>query len=59
MAREVHLLRPHGNDWPAQDDLQTEAGILSCLDKERLRDVDKEFLDELDAKQAKLTLKRK
>ena len=39
--------------------LQTEAGILPCLDKERLRDVDKEFLDELDAKQAKLTLKRK
>ena len=39
--------------------LQTEAGILPCLDKERLRDVDKEFLDKLDAKQAKLTLKRK
>ena len=39
--------------------LQTEAGILPCLDKERLRDVDKEFLDALDAKQEKLTLKRK
>jgi hypothetical protein len=39
--------------------LQTDAGIMPCLHKERLREVDKEFVDKLDAKQAKLTSKRK
>ena len=39
--------------------LQTDAGILPCLDKERLRELDKEFVDKLDAKQAKLIIKRK
>ena len=38
--------------------LQTEAGILPCLDKERLRELDREFIQKLEAKQAKLTMKR-
>jgi len=38
--------------------LQTEAGIVRCLDKERLREVDHEFIEKLEARQAKLTMKR-
>ena len=38
--------------------LQTEVGILPCLDKERLRELDQEFIQKLEAKQAKLTMKR-
>jgi hypothetical protein len=41
--------------------LQTEAGIQRCLDKERLRELDQEFIQKLEAKQAKqakLTMKR-
>ena len=63
MAREVHLLRPCGSDQRTQDVLwplylQTEAGILPCLDKERLRELDQEFIQKLEAKQVKLTMKR-
>ena len=41
--------------------LQTEAGIQRCVDKERLRELDQEFIQKLEAKQAKqakLTMKR-
>ena len=35
--------------------LQTEAGILKCLDKERLREHYPEFVQKLEVRQAKLT----
>jgi hypothetical protein len=38
--------------------LQTEAGIQRCLDKEKLRELDQEFIEKLEARQAKLTRKR-
>ena len=37
--------------------LQTEAGILLCLNRERLRELDQEFVQKLEAKQARLTMK--
>jgi hypothetical protein len=30
--------------------LQTEAGIVRCLDKERLREVDRELIEKLEAR---------
>jgi hypothetical protein len=31
---------------------------VRCLDKERLREVDHEFIEKLEARQSKLTMKR-
>ena len=39
--------------------LQTEAGIQPCLDKEKLRELDQDSIQSLDARQAKLQVKRK
>jgi hypothetical protein len=39
--------------------LQTDAGIQKCLDKERLRELDQDFIASLESRQAKLHGKRK
>ena len=39
--------------------LQTDAGIQKCLDKERLRELDQDFIQSLESRQAKLHVKRK
>ena len=39
--------------------LQTDTGIQKCLDKERLRELDEDFIVSLESRQVKLHVKRK